>query len=148
MGYDSAHNELMTKFFDFYWDTYARNALLLEWNFGRYYTADIALTNKGQTYLSAWTSGFYTNLPCPVFDVDDDKPVNGYYDETEVVTTCKPDQYINVGQKYSFISYWTVRTVPSSPVAIEWNSQLSVLYYPEYDTYTYEYHHTRYFPWW
>lgn len=93
------------------------------------------------------TSTYYTDLPGPVYDRDDDpEPFgNGSYDETEVTMT-RPD-LLTVDQAYQFFSYWEVKATTGT--TFEWTSQLSEpTWYGEYNVVNFETHFSKTFPWW
>lgn len=146
-GYDDVHRELMAKAYNMKWNQTKKNNLLSYKNNGQYYTIDIAVNNDNDVTMSAWESTYYTNLPGPVFDVEDDPwPFgNDYNDEAEVTMT-RPD-LLYVDQAYEFITHWTV--YKTSGTTFEWNSQLSERSLTgEYNTVDYEFHFSKTFPWW
>lgn len=139
----------MTKAYGMKWDQTRKNNLLSHKNDQRYYTIDISLNNDNDNTMDAYrdTAVFYTDLPGPHFDIDDDPAPfgNPYADETEV-TMLRPD-LLQVNQEYQFISYWEILAYTGT--TFEWNSQLSETgLFAEYSVAYYEPHFSKTFPWW
>jgi len=119
-----------------------------------YYTFDISVVDEScqgegcNTTVSALnTTMYYSTLPSPHFDRDDDPEPwgNGYYDETEVTCTSSLDMYANTDYRFDsrFRVYFT------DPITFEFTSQMSHYNYytHEYDTWYYDIHKTRNYPW-
>jgi|GEM_PF-4039791 len=111
-----------------------------------YYTFDISVSDQYNTTVSALnTTMYYTTLPSPHFDRDDDPEPwgNGYFDETEV--TCTSPLEMNANTDYRFDSRF--RVYFTDPITFEFTSQMSYYAFGEYDTYYYDTHKTRNYPW-
>jgi len=117
-----------------------------------YYTFDISVVDEGcqgegcNTTVSALnTSMYYSTLPSPHFDRDDDpEPYgNGWYDETEVV--CLSPLSMTANTDYRFDSRFKVYF--TDPIKFQFTSQMSYYVFGEYDTYYYDMHKTRDYPW-
>lgn len=111
-----------------------------------YYTFDISCTNDNNTTVSAaWD--FYSDLPDPYFDVDDDPyPGNGYYDESEVVSLTPTSMLPNTD--YRFNSHF--RVYSTSSIQFQFGSQMSEWWgWPsnEFQTMDSEIHRYRTYPW-
>jgi len=153
---DSAYNLYVSPQarFRFTWDAINTIHLLYSNNYyvPLYYTFDIS-TLPGDTTVSALsTSMYYTTLPYPHFDRDDDPEPqgNGYYDETEV--TCLQPLAMTENTDYRFDSRFKVYRLShdkNNLTEFQFSSQMS-FYDPgsgEYDTWRFEIHKRRYYPW-
>jgi hypothetical protein len=148
MGWDSIHNELMVKAFNFRWSATKKTTLVnMKNNDDYYYTIDLAVNNDDDTTVDA-TSNYYTDLPGPHFDLDDDGGFlglgNGFNDEAEVTMLTPNDLVAN--QNYQFITYWMVSN--TSGTTFEWTSQKSVPQLGEYNVVNFDSHFSKTFPWW
>ncbi|MEF3245140.1 MAG: hypothetical protein K6343_04070 [Caldisericaceae bacterium] len=122
-----------------------------------YYTFDISVVDKTctgegcNTTVSALnTTMYYSTLPFPHFDRDDDPEEtggNGYYDETEV--TCLQPLAMRADTDYRFDSRFKVYS--TTPITFEFASQMSFYDYGsgEYNTAPNfnETHLSRNYPW-
>lgn len=112
-----------------------------------YYTFDISLTDQYDTTKDAYEN-FYSTLPNPHFDIDDDpEPFgNGYNDETEVVSL-SPTQMV-AATDYRFESYFKVLSEANDP-EFAFTSQESEYSWVtgEYNTVYFQTHLKRYYPW-
>jgi hypothetical protein len=114
-----------------------------------YYTFDISVSDQYNTTVSALnTTMYYSTLTSPHFDRDDDPEEsggNGYFDETEVTCTSPLDMCANIDYRFDsrFRVYFT------DPITFEFASQMSHYNYytGEYDTWYYDIHKTRNYPW-
>jgi len=117
-----------------------------------YYTFDISVSDQYNTTVSALnTTMYYSTLPSPHFDRDDDPEPwgNGYYDETEVTSLSPLSMLANTD--YRFDSRFRVyRNYPQ--IKFEFSTQMS-FYDPgsgEYNTICLnfcEIHDIRNYPW-
>jgi len=110
------------------------------------YTFDISVSDQYNTTVSALnTTMYYSTLPSPHFDRDDDPEPwgNGYYDETEVTSLSPLSMLANTDYRFDsrFRVYFT------DPITFEFTSQMSYYVLGEYDTYYYDIHKTRPYPW-
>ncbi len=111
-----------------------------------YYTFDISVSDQYNTTVSALnTTMYYSTLPSPHFDRDDDPEPwgNGYYDETEVTSLSPLSMLANTDYRFDsrFRVYFT------DPITFEFTSQMSYYVLGEYDTDRFEIHKTRPYPW-
>lgn len=117
-----------------------------------YYTMDISITNHNDVTKNAYNY-FYSTLPNPHFDLDDDpEPFgNGYNDETEVVSL-SPNQ-ISSGTDYRFESYYHVLSESNDPYFAFTSQESEETFYGEYNVAKkngvslYQTHLTRIYPW-
>ena len=117
-----------------------------------YYTMDISLTNQDDETKDAY-SNFYSTLPSPHYDIDDDpEPFgNGYNDETEVVSLA-PNS-IQANTDYRFESYFNVYSESNDPTFAFTSQESEDTIYGEYNVATkngvslFQTHQTRIYPW-
>ncbi|BAL80179.1 hypothetical protein [Caldisericum exile] len=99
-----------------------------------YYTFDISTFPYNTTVSALNTTMYYSTLPSPHFDRDDDPEEsggNGYYDETEV--TCLSPLSMLANTDYRFDSRFRVY-FKSPKTTFTFNSQMSSWAGSEYDT--------------
>lgn len=113
-----------------------------------YYTFDISVSDQYNTTVSALNiTMYYSTLPSPHFDRDDEPEPwgNSYFDKTEVTYIIPLDMYANTDYRFDsrFRVYFT------DPITFEFASQMSHYNYytGEYDTWYYDIHKTRNYPW-
>jgi len=114
-----------------------------------YYTFDISTFPYNTTVSALNTTMYYSTLPSPHFDRDDDPEEsggNGYYDETEV--TCLSSNSILADTDYRFDSRFRVYFT-SPKTTFTFNSQMSFWAGSEYDTWPgmSKEHKSRDYPW-
>lgn len=111
-----------------------------------YYTMDISITNPYDTTKDAYNY-FYSTLPSPHYDIDDDpEPLgNEVNDETEVVSL-RPDQ-IQANTDYRFESYFYVYSEDNDPDFAFTSQESEDTIYGEYNTVYYQTHLNRTYPW-
>jgi len=87
------------------------------------YTNDISVPGSNTTISATSTYDFYSNLPNPYFDIDDDPfpSGNGYNDEAEV--TCQNPYQLVANTDYRFDSCF--RVYSTSSIQFQFGSQLS-----------------------
>jgi len=101
-----------------------------------YYTFDISTSPTDTTVSALNTTMYYSSLPSPHFDRDDDPEEsggNGFYDETEV--TCLRPDLMEANKDYRFDSRFRVYYIdPNKKTTFTFNSQMSFWYFGEYNT--------------